>query len=264
MYKYSHIYDLDKHITENEVEYVISNMSRCKSSGLDDLINEMFIDSRDILSPYLARIFNHLFDNSLYPAERLKGKIVPILKKGDLSNVSKYRGITIISVFSKIFPTILNNRLVQWSESTGRLDECQFGFREGRNTIDCIYILQSLIERSLSKKLYCAFVDYKMAFDLVNREELWFKLTNNAVSTKMLNILKAMYTNTKLCASRFSSLSEFFESNIGVKQSEPLSPLLFLFFINDVHEFLDANRNDSIDFFTIFLLLFADDMVLIS
>ena len=79
----THIYDLDKPITENEVENVISNMSRGKSSGLDDLINEMFIDSRDILSPYLARIFNHLFDNSLYPAEWLKGKIVPIPKKGE-------------------------------------------------------------------------------------------------------------------------------------------------------------------------------------
>ena len=127
MYKYSHIYDLDKHITENE--YVISNMSRGKSSGLDDLINEMFIDSRDILSPYLARIFNHLFDNSLYPAEWCKCKIVPIPKISDLSNLSNYRGITIISVFSKIFSTILNNRLVQWSECTGRLDDCQFRFR---------------------------------------------------------------------------------------------------------------------------------------
>ena len=231
-------------------------MSRGKSSGLDDLINEMFIDSKEILSPYLARIFNHLFDNSLYPAEWLKGKIVPIPKKGDLSNASNYRGITIISVFSKIFSTILNNRLVQWSESTGRLDDCQFGFREGWSIIDLYrYILQSLFERSLSKKekLCCAFMDFKLTFDLVNREELWFKLTNNGVSTKMLNILKAMYTNTKLCVSKFSSLSEFFESNIGVKQGEPLSPLLFLFFIKDVHGFLESNRNDSIDSFTIFL-----------
>ena len=49
-----------------------------------------------------------------------------------------------------------------------------------------------------------------LLIDLVNREELWFKLTNNGVSTKMLNILKAMYTTTKLCVSKFSSLSDFF------------------------------------------------------
>ena len=99
----THIYDLDKPITGNEVEKVICYMSRGKSSGLDDLINEMFIDSRDIFLPYLARIFNHLFDNSLYPAEWLKGKIVPIPKKCDLSNVSNYRGIKFISVFSIFF-----------------------------------------------------------------------------------------------------------------------------------------------------------------
>ena len=73
-----------------------------------------------------------------------------------------------------------------------------------------------------------------------------------------------MYTTTKLCVSKFSSLSDFVESNIGVKQGEPLSPLLFLSFINKVHEFLDSNRIDSIDFFTMFLLLLANDMVLIS
>ena len=135
-----------------------------------------------------------------------------------------------------------------------------------KSTVDCVYILQSLIERSLSKgnKLYCTFVDFKSAFDLVIREELWYKLINSGVSTNILRILKSMYASTKLCVRKFSSLSDFFDSNVGVKQGEPLSPFSFLMFVNDVYGSLSADIEENIDYYTIFMLLFADDMILIA
>ena len=64
----------------------------------------------------------------------------------------------------------------------------------------------------------------------------------------------------------------FLKFDLGVKQGEPLSPILFILFVNDVHsEFLQPldGGNDEINGITMqqmchILLLFADDMVLFS
>ena len=148
------VQELDKYITEQEVLKALTGLSRCKRGGLDDLINEMFMDSKEILLPHITKIFDYIFNNSVYPQNWLNGIIVPIPKKGDLTDPKNYRGITIMSVFAKIFSTILNNRLMLWSENNNVVNQCQFGFMKYKSTVDCVYILQSLIERSLSKGNY--------------------------------------------------------------------------------------------------------------
>ena len=59
----------------------------------------------------------------------------------DKKDVNNYRGITLTSLFSKIFSNILDNRLRKWSENNNILNDCQFGFRKGKSTVDCIFIL---------------------------------------------------------------------------------------------------------------------------
>ena len=86
-------------------------MKRNKAFGIDLLLAEMFIDGVDILTPILCKLFNHIFDNGLYPESWTKGLIVPIPKKGDLNDVNNIRGITLSSIFSKIFSCMLDSRL---------------------------------------------------------------------------------------------------------------------------------------------------------
>jgi hypothetical protein len=103
--------------------------------------------------------------------------IVPIFKKGDDQNPDNYRGISLLSVVSKVFTSILNKRLYRWAEEENKISKEQAGFRKSYSTIDHIFTLTSIIRNKLDSrgggKVYCAFVDYRKAFDTVDRDKLW-------------------------------------------------------------------------------------------
>ena len=197
---------------------------------------------------------------------------MPVPKKGDLSDVNNYRGITLTSIFSKLYSQILDTRLRSWAEENKIINDNQFGFRENKSTVDCLYILQAIVNRQLNekRKLYCAFVDFKKAFDLVYRNGIWFKLCRNGGSLKIVKAIKSIYNSAKVCVRSLGKISECFDSLVGVKQGEPLSPLLFSLSLNDLADELEVNVNyfdndgDEIEQVQKFILLFADDTLLLA
>jgi hypothetical protein len=260
---------LDNEFSIDEIKQAISTLKNGKSPGYDLLIPELFKACKEIISPTLCKLFNIMLNNCLYPESWTKGIIIPVPKKGDLNDINNYRGITLTSIFSKFFSTMLDARLRKWAEQNNLLSEFQFGFRKGRSTVDCIFTLSSIIKHVITnenKKLYCAFVDFRKAFDLVYRDGIWLKLIRYGCSSKMVQLLKKIYESVKSCVRLNNEKSEFFDSFAGVKQGEPLSPFLFIFFINDMYNSL---CDDRVEMFTmnevkIFMLLFADDTVLFS
>ena len=260
---------LDKDFTIEEIIKAISTLKRGKSGGVDLITSEMLIECQDVLSPLLCKLFNHMLLHCLYPVSWTKGIIVPIPKKGNQNDVNNYRGITLSSVLSKIFSVLLDIRLRDWAEVNNLLSIFQFGFRKNKSTIDCVFVLTSIINKIVNndkKKLYCAFIDFRKAFDMVYRNGIWFKLLQLGASTKIVKILQKIYENVKSCVRVNGECSEYFDSYMGVKQGEPLSPLLFIFFINDMYASLSDNSIESfcIEEINVFLLLFADDTVLFS
>ena len=194
------------------------------------------------------------------------GSIVPIFKKGDNKNPNNYRGITILSCLGKLFTRLMNNRLSKWAESESRITNSQYGFRKGKSTTDCVFILKGLIDMILSQgnKLYAAFVDYEKAYDYLDRSAVFYKLTKNGVSSKFVNIFKSLYSKIKLNLRGYKS-EEYFTSNCGLLQGESTSPLLFSFFVNDLENSLQQDDiGCSILDTCIKFLMFADDTVIIS
>ncbi|MES9883266.1 MAG: reverse transcriptase family protein [Sedimenticola sp.] len=260
---------LDSAFSYEEVDSAVGKLKRNKSAGIDLLVPEIFIESRDQLTPLLCQIFNHLYSNCIYPESWTRGIVIPVPKKGDKRDPNNYRGITLTSIFSKIFSQMLDNRLRKWSEENSLLSSSQFGFRKNRSTVDCIFILQSIIDRVIRKrkKLYCAFVDFQKAFDMVYRNGIWYKLKDLGASCKFVQMINKMYQSVKACIRSNGRMSDFFDSSVGVKQGEPLSPILFLIFIDDMAEHLRNNTDAdfvTIDQLQIFLLLFADDTALFA
>ena len=83
----------------------------------------------------------------------------------------------------------------------------------------------------------------KKAFDLVHayRNGIWFKLCSTGASLKLVNAIKAINDSVKVCVRSMGKVSQCLDILVGVKQGEPLSPLLFIVFLNDLAGELDIN-----------------------
>ena len=115
------------------------------------------------------------------------------------------------------------------------ITDAQFGFKPKCGTRDAIFTLHSIISSCLSKgkRLYCAFIDFKKAFDSVDRQKLWLKLSQVGIQGKLLKTIQSMYLNVKSCIGLNGDLSEYFCNKIGLMQGEVLSPILFNLYVND-------------------------------
>ena len=82
-----------------------------------------------------------------------------------------------MSCFAKLLTSKLNKRLLCWSQDNDIISDVQFGFKPGSGTRDAIFALHGIINDTLNekRKLYCSFVDYKRAFDSIDRTYLWKK-----------------------------------------------------------------------------------------
>ena len=62
----------------------------------------------------------------------------------------------------------------------------QFGFQTSKSTVDCIFVLHSIITKTLANKnkLLCAFVDFEKCFDKIDRQHLFRKLITENLSLK--------------------------------------------------------------------------------
>ena len=95
-----------------------------------------------------------------------------------------------------------------------------------------MFILNGVIQKykALGIPLYVCFVDFKRAFDCLNRLLLFAKLHKKGYGSKLLDIMIDMYskTNSKIKWKNF--LSDAFKDEFGVNQGGVTSPYLFKVF----------------------------------
>ena len=217
----------------------------------------------------ITKLFNKVLIYGSFPKLWSKGFIVPLFKSGSKDDPANYRGICIGSCLGKLFLKVLNNRLENFiSKRNLKCDE-QIGFCRGKRTSDHMFILKTLIEKYTKqgvKHLYTCFIDFKKAFDKVWHIGLFFKLREMGVSDLFYNVLKNMYLNTELCVKASpDTLTDFFPSEIGVRQGDNLSPTLFKIFVNDLPGiFKEGCSPVSLLDNKLNCLLYADDLLLLS
>ena len=261
---------LNRPISPEEVLFALQKLKSKKAAGPDGIIGELLKYSNEHVVPFFVKLFNALFDNGIFPEDWTQSVILPIHKKGDINDPSNYRGISLSDISSKLYGTVINRRLQEWVELHNLTGEYQAGFKKGYSTTDHLFTLLGCIVKQFSanRKLYVAFIDFEKCFDTINRNLLWPVLLKCGMHGKMFSCLKSMYLSVKARVRGSKGLTQTILCTSGVKQGDVVSPIIFSLFINELaNEIIRAGRHGvtfPADAFELFILLLADDVVLLS
>jgi hypothetical protein len=259
---------LDDPISEAEILEHLKGLRNFKAAGLDGIKNELLkLCASGEGIGILSRLFNFIWENESLPEELTRGRIVTLFKGGDPFDCGDYRGITLLSVVYKLLSSILNSRLSAFCEREEKLAEEQGGFRPGRGCADQVFNLFSIVGDRLrqGKPTLLCFIDIKKAYDRVWRDGLWVRLADCGVKGKMWRIIRMMYSSTSSSVFAAGKDSEFFDFDLGVRQGDVSSPLLFSIFFNGLIECMkEKGYGIKVVWKRVCGLWYADDIVLFA
>ena len=160
---------LEPDILECEVKWAFESITTNKASGGDGIPVELFQILKDdpVNVLQLHSKCQQIWKTQQWPQNWKRSVFIPILKKGNAKECSRYLTIALISHASKVMLKILQARLQQYVNH--ELPDVQAGFRKSRGTRDQIANICWIIKkaREFQKNIYLSFIDYAKAFDCV-------------------------------------------------------------------------------------------------
>ncbi|KAJ4429975.1 hypothetical protein ANN_22179 [Periplaneta americana] len=158
--------------TLSEVEIAIENLKKYKSPGIDQIPAELIQEGGSVLSSEIYKLVLAIWEKEIVPKQWKESIIVPIFKKGDKTNCSNFRGISLLLTSYKILSNIFLRRLTPYVDEI--IGDHQCGFRRNRSTIDQIFCIRQILEKKWEYKgtVHQLFIDFKKAYDSVKREVL--------------------------------------------------------------------------------------------
>jgi hypothetical protein len=144
-----------------DVEIATEKLKRYKSPGIDQIPAELIQAGGNTLRSEIHKLINCIWNKEELPEQWNESITVLIYKKGDKTDCSNYRRISLLATSYKILSNILLSRLAPYVDEI--IGDHQCGFRRNRSTTDQIFCIRHTLEKKweYNGTVHQLFIDFK-------------------------------------------------------------------------------------------------------
>ena len=253
-----------------ELNRAIAQMKRRSAPGPDDIPPSFLKELGPLALKELLSICNLSLNQASCPQGWRRALIIPLLKAGKSpSEMASFRPISLTSCVVKVVERMHAERIYYLSEKNEWIADIQAGFRQGHSCTDQIIRVCQGIEDGFQQKptfqrsVLCL-LDYSKAYDTVWRERLLLSMADKGVPLRALRWIHGFLRNrqARVRLNGVTSKSQNFQQ--GLPQGAVLSPLLFMFFINNLAESLPNPDSQQLTSAKLIYSMFADDCTVLA
>lgn len=250
---------LDSIFTAEEVDLAF-NTNKSDAAGPDGIKPSWL---KKLPRHKLICLFNIILLTGYVPPEWKLNRTILIPKAGDPVEVGNWRPITISSALQRIMNKILAKRMALLP-----LHQNQRGFRRFDGVLANTLTLQAIIKecRAKLKPHSVLTLDLRKAFDTVSHASILRSMRRFCVSERLILLVEEGYRDTCTTVSVGGNTTGPIRVRRGVRQGDPLSPILFNLVLDELIHSLE-NLGSGVRMGTgtsVSCLGYADDMLILS
>lgn len=245
--------------TDAELDRCIQYMKNNKATGEDEYAAEYLKNGSDKYKKQIYRIAREMWSKACqaqqgqeakeWPESWKRGIVIPLWKKkGDKKDKNTWRGVTLLSVGSKLIARVVAERTQAWSSPW--LYEAQCGFRKGRGVDDVLQVSRRLLEEAVTNGkrdeiVLLRLFDIEKAYPRVSKDALWRLMEVKGAPKEFIQVCKGLHEHTEYAVRIHDGLSTGYRPDKGLREGCPSSPPLFNVFHDAVMEDFRIRRNQA-------------------
>ena len=211
-----------------EIWAAVKSMDPDSAPGLDRFNGHFFVSCWDVVGADVVKAVQYFFQHGYLAPSFNSGIIILIPKVDHADSIKQFRPIALTNFVFKIIPKIIAIRLA--SVASRIISPQQHAFVAGRNISDCI-LTTSECFNLLNSKCHggnlAIKVDITKAFDTLSWDFLLHVLQAFGFDPIFVQWVRALLLSAKLSLLINGRTVGYFSCEKGVRQGDPLSPLLF-------------------------------------